>query len=143
MNCLMVSLRQDMDRYVDFDLHFIDNKGDTCNYRNSNPDWGTKGNNSDDPLLKFENNDPTSSNETLLYKNIPNGKYTIMIHNFVDTSAVDSGTYGFYACDITVNDSLYHFYGKLLQNQMSIIGTLTVPEMGFVKADSTFFIINP
>jgi hypothetical protein len=73
----------------DFDLHLIDNQtGDSCWYKNPNPDWGYPGATFDDPYLNRDENQNGSSSgsEYLNIYSAPSGSYTIRVYYYTNHS---------------------------------------------------------
>jgi hypothetical protein len=69
----------------DFDLHLINNQnGDSCWYRNPNPDWGYPGVTFDDPSLQRDRNNygSSSGSEHLKIISATVGSYTIRVYYY-------------------------------------------------------------
>jgi len=119
----------------DLDLMLVNALGDTCYFRNANPDWGVPGDKTDDPFHKGDVPSLSSNTEELFFQNIPDGVYTIFVQNFFNSTAYNAGSRMAEPwITITVNDSIHHiikYPGTLNEGQLLQVGTFSAPAFTF------------
>jgi len=128
---------------ADLDLYLVNSAGDTCSYRDMQPDWGTAGTSGDDP----QHSGDMEIHENILYPKVADGNYAIFVHNYTDTAMTSTAYWDTATVSVRVTidaalDTTLRI-PALLPGHIWAVGRVTMPGATFVADGTTRLVWYP